>query len=444
MGEAYQLNTLKTAYRRTSKPRTEAGLDVKYGVADNLTLDLTVNTDFAQVEADDEKINLTRFSLFFPEKSVFDFRFDGDNRLFYSRRIGIYEGTLVRIYGGVRAIGRLGHWDMGFLTMRTAPAGEHSAEQFTVLRLSRQVFNENSRVGGLLTSRLGAAGTYNNAYGIDGVIRLFGEDYLTVNWAQTFASGAPNTPLSLDPARIYLDWQRRSVEGPAYDLSYSRAGRDYVPGVGYEMRTNFSRFGNRLSYGWLPDADSWLLRHSVFVDGSVYLRNADGILESYEFGPGWQCDSKDGYSVNTGPKLYFENVPEDFSLSDDAMIPTGRYDFAGFNVDIVTPQNRTLFAELSFYAGSSYDGRRITVGIYPQWNISATVNLLGTYEFTRAVFRDRNQEFEGHLYRLRAIVMLSTTMSLGAFVQYSSVDNAVSTNVRFRYNPREGVDFYVV
>ncbi|MCJ7611902.1 MAG: carbohydrate binding family 9 domain-containing protein, partial [Candidatus Aminicenantes bacterium] len=106
-GQYYDLNAEETEYVHKNKPTTEAGLDIKYSLTSNLTLDLTANTDFAQVEADDYQVNLTRFSLFFPEKrlffleraGIFDFSFGEYNQLFYSRRIGIYEEEPVRIYG---------------------------------------------------------------------------------------------------------------------------------------------------------------------------------------------------------------------------------------------------------------------------------------------------------------------------------------------------------
>jgi len=113
----------ETYYQKVRGYKLEPGLDIKYGLTSNLTLDLTLNTDFAQVEADDQQINLTRYSLFFPEKRVFfqeksdifDFSTVGGNNLFYSRRIGLYEGNVVRIYGGARLTGKVGNWDMGFL-----------------------------------------------------------------------------------------------------------------------------------------------------------------------------------------------------------------------------------------------------------------------------------------------------------------------------------------
>ena len=119
------LNDPETAYIRTDTPKFDLGLDVKYGLTNNLTLDLTANTDFAQVEADDDEVNLSRFSLFFPEKrlffleraGIFDFSFGEYNQLFYSRRIGISDEDPVRIYGGARLIGRIGPWDVGFFDM---------------------------------------------------------------------------------------------------------------------------------------------------------------------------------------------------------------------------------------------------------------------------------------------------------------------------------------
>ncbi|MCP4215129.1 MAG: carbohydrate binding family 9 domain-containing protein [bacterium] len=122
------LNSEGTAYETQNDSTFEAGLDIKYGLSNNLTLDVTVNTDFAQVEADDQQLNLTRYSLFFPEKRLFfqersanfDFCFDDTNRLFYSRRLGIRDGQQVRILGGVRMVGRVGAWDIGVRGMQTA------------------------------------------------------------------------------------------------------------------------------------------------------------------------------------------------------------------------------------------------------------------------------------------------------------------------------------
>lgn len=143
--------------------------------------------------------------MFFLERSsIFDFELGGYTNLFYSRRIGLYDGNPVRIWGGARLNSRVNNWDIGFLNMQTSsfddPLSDNDlpSENFGVLRLKKRVFNEYSYAGGMITSRLGVDGTYNMAYGLDGVIRLFGDEYLTLRWAQTFQNGAENQPFSMD------------------------------------------------------------------------------------------------------------------------------------------------------------------------------------------------------------------------------------------------------
>jgi hypothetical protein len=268
LGQQNKLNEAETAYQRQTDPAYDAGLDIKYGLSNNFTMDLTVNTDFAQVEADNQQVNLTRFPLFFPEKrrffleraSTFSFNFGQANRLFYSRRIGLFNRKQVRILGGARVVGRSGPWDIGVLNMQTArdpdlmPGNKAlPSENFGVYRVQREVINENSNVGGILTHRLGMDGTYNVAYGVDGIINLTGQQYLTAKWAQTFADRRPNRAFSMDPARVHIKWERRSFGGFNYNLRYDRAGKHYEPGVGLELRENYHRFGDRIGYGWMPE-----------------------------------------------------------------------------------------------------------------------------------------------------------------------------------------------
>jgi len=234
----YNLNEEETEYLKEDKPEFDAGLDVKLGVTSNMTLDLTANTDFAQVEADDEQINLTRYSLFFPEKrlffqersGIFDFRLGGLSNLFYSRQIGIVDNEQVRIYGGARLTGRAGKWDIGVMDMQTEKHKENPSENFGIARLRRQVINDYSYVGGIMTSRLGTNGNYNVAYGLDGIFRIFGDDYVDVRLAQTYETATANVPLSSDPTFAGITWERRSDEGFAYDLSYNYFGEEFNPG----------------------------------------------------------------------------------------------------------------------------------------------------------------------------------------------------------------------
>ena len=453
-GRAYELNDDETAYQKIDDPVIEAGLDIKYGITSNFTADITVNTDFAQVEADDVQVNLTRFSLFFPEKrrffleraSTFEFRFGGPNRLFYSRRIGINEDTddMVRIYGGARLVGRVGGWDLGFLNMQTAKVEGLPSENFGVLRIRRRVFNPFSYVGGMITSRIGMDGSYNVAYGLDGIFRVFGDDYLTINWAQTFENDAANKFLSLDPTKFQFSWEKRTLKGIGYNLSVSRAGEDYNPGIGFEMREDYTRFGNRVFYAWIPSAESFLHLHQVYLDGLLILRNSDNSTESAELGPGWKFETNSGYGGFIQPKIYVENLDEDFELTDDVEVPPGEYTFFGVEGSLNTPMGRMFSIIPNFKIGSFYDGWRISAGAFYFLNLSSTWQLSGFYEFNRVEFPDRDQEFTAHIARLKILATFTTKLSASAFVQYNGVEDVVVANVRFRYNPREGNDFYIV
>jgi len=451
---SYELNDEETEYIYEEKPKYQAGLDVKYGLTSNLTLDVTINPDFAQVEADNLQVNLTRFSLFFPEKrlffqersSNFEFKFGGPNQLFYSRRIGLYEEDIVPIYGGVRLVGRTGKWDIGFLDMQTAPVDKYDlpSENFGVVRLRRQVINQNTYVGGMVTSRLGTDGSYNIAYGLDGIFYLGGNDYLLFNWAQTFEDSATNNPTSLDPTRVQLKWERRTNEGFGIDLSLSRSGIDYNPAMGFELREDYVRFSNRVWYGWLPDTDSKLLTHQIYLRGLIFQRNSDWKSETIVVESGWEFETKSSYTGLISFNYNYESVQDTFSLSDDVYIPVGNYEFFSSQLIFSTPYSAMTNAFFACNAGQFYDGKRLTLSVTPTWSVSSNLVLSGFYEFNYVDFQERNQKFLAHIARIHTLIMLNTKVSFSAFVQYNSLDNLTVANFRFRYNPREGNDLYLV
>ena len=453
LGRNFDLNEEESAYLRDDTPVHELGLDVKYGLTNNLTLDVTFNTDFAQVEADDEQINLTRFSLFFPEKrlffqersSNFEFNLGGDDRLFYSRRIGISDDKPINIYGGGRIVGRVGSWDVGLMNLQTAPLEKLSSENFGVYRLRRQVFNRNSYVGGMLTSRIGTKGSYNIAYGLDGIFRVKKDDYLSFYWAQTFEDSSENkTVTSLDLSRMGVRWENRKQQGLGYDLVFSRSGKSFNPGIGFFQRENYTRFGSKLLYGWLSGEKSWLQQHYLYLNGNVFLGNSDSDVESVQISPGWYFIGKSAIEGNFSVNVYYENVPDTFSFSDEAKVPSGKYRFYSFKSYFVTPMSRLYYAVINLETGSFFDGWRFSLSVLPTWSISADLELSGFYEFNRVAFPKRNQEFTAHIGRLKVLWMMSTSLSLSAFIQYNSEANILISNLRFRFNPREGNDFYIV
>ncbi len=454
LGHSSELNESQTSYQQKKTSIGEAGLDIKYGLSSNLTLDITVNPDFAQVEADDQQVNLTRFSLFFPEKrlffqersSIFDFTFEtsDQNKLFYSRRIGLDEGRQVRIYGGARIIGRMGAYDLGFIDMQTASLGELPSENFGVFRLRRQVFNENSYIGGMLTSRIGVDGTYNYVYGLDGLVRVINDDYLTIKWAQSFATGKKNDIFSMASSRYYMNWQRRSQKGLGYGISFSGSGQDYSPGIGFQLRHNYTRLATGTWYGWFPSQDSPFFKHTASLSTRLFITNDDRSMETFILQPKWESSTKSGYVFSIYPKFSHENVPKDFSLSDQAEIPRGKYDYVDLNMELSTPSGNPLYTTLILNTGSFYDGRRFSFGLSPSWSVLSDLSLSLDYEYNHMKFPDRSQELTSHIARIRILYMMSIPFSAMGFIQYNSAKDSVIANIRFRYNPREGIDLYLV
>ena len=451
----WNINETEDAYLKEDKKHLNAGLDIKYNINSNLTLDLTANTDFAQVEADDQQVNLTRYSLFFPEKrmffqersSLFSFSLGGHNdNLFYSRNIGISRGDPVRIYGGARLVGRIGGWDMGFLDMQTEDYEENPSENFGVLRMRRQVINQNSYVGGIFTSRLGMNGDHNYAYGLDGIFRLFGDDYLNVKWAQTYDSKIGNKMASFDPAFILINWERRSEEGFAYNFNYTYSGEQFNPGIGFVMRGGVQGFNSQLLYGWLPGENSPFFNYSIFVRADRYSRLGDGELEGMSIEPGFEINTKSSIHAEISLEYQQEGVIEEFRLSDSITIAPAEYRFTGLQLMIGTSEARMISVRGDVNGGQFYDGWRYGLESETNLNLSSSFKLSAGYEFNALRFPERatNNSLNIHSVNARALYMFSTKLSTSLLVQFVNTEEEMITNFRIRYNPREGNDFYLV
>ncbi len=449
------LNESETEYVKTKNPQYNAGLDIKYNLNSNLTLDFTANTDFAQVEADAQQVNLTRYSLFFPEKrkffqersSLFDFNLGGQfDNLFYSRNIGITNGAPVRIYGGVRMTGRLGKWDMGLLDMQTAANEENPGENFAVLRMRRQVINQNSYVGGIVTSRMGMNGYQNLAYGVDGIFRLFGDDYLNIKLSQTYDSEIGNEMNSLNPSFILLDWERRSEKGFAYKLNYTFSGENFKPGTGFIMRSGVQGLSGRIFFGWLPGNESKFFSYNVSLNATQFNRLDDGKLESMQISPMFNLITKKGIFTAFSVEMQKEGVRNDFNLSDSILIKAGEYTFALTQVMVGTPNSNMISLMANLNAGQFYDGRRFGTMASLNFSFSSSFNLTAMYDFNaiRFPYRESNNSLNIHSVNLQATVMFSTKLSASLMLQHLNTQDDLITNFRLRYNPREGNDFYLV
>jgi len=463
LNKTNEINLAGTDYLKSSKPVLEAGLDVKYGITNNLTMDLTVNTDFAQVEVDDQQTNLTRFSLYLPEKrtfflersSVFDFSQGGNSNLFYSRRIGLSDdGDPIRIYGGARMTGRVGKWDLGVLDMQTAPlklkneAGIYEdilpSENFGVLRFRRQVINENTYIGAMMTSRIGADGTYNIGYGLDGIFKLFGNDYLDFKWSQTFENDIKNSSLT-DPSRIMARWERRSSKGLGYNLGYSQSGLNYNPGIGFEMMNDFASVRGGIKWGWLPEEKAKLYSHSPEYRLLYMTYIDDRSLMSLNHTLGWTFQTKNQWEGSANFQYNTESVRDSLELLEDELfILPGTYKFFSFEGRLTTPMTQPFFIMTTTMAGQFYDGTRLSVNMQPTWNISRHFELGAIYNFDKLDFSGRDLNITNHILGVKTMYMLDTRLSLSAYIQYNTALKGILTNLRIRYNPKEGNDFYLV
>jgi len=439
------------AYRNEDNLVREVGADLRYDPGDNVHLDLSLNTDFAQVEADDEQVNLTRFPLFFPEKrqffqeraGVFDFDFGAGGRLFHSRQIGLApDRTPIRMLGGARMVTRAGAWDLAALDVQTERRDDIASENLGVTRIRRRVFNPFSYAGGMVTSRVDADGNYNVATGLDASIKVFGNDYLTTRSAATF-DNAQARPSLIDRSQFYLQWERRSSRGFYYTAQVHRAGRQYQPDLGFLPRSDFTRGSLFGEYAFWP-------QHSIFRShgpGAIaigYFDNQGSGVQSSNISYWWFFQLRSGAAGWVEMINNYEQVPERFELGKGVMVEPGGYRFPELWLNFSPPSGRRLRSGIDSRIGRFYDGWRIKVKVDPTWNVSRYLELGATYELNRIRFPDRNTGLDVHVAGLRIGAAANARLSAISLLQLNSVDQRVGVNLRLRYNFREGSDLWLV
>ena len=437
-----------TTDRKTSR---EIGVDIRYPLSSNLTLDLTANTDFAQVEADDQQVNLDRFPLFFPERrrffqegsGIFDFVAGGGARLFHSRRIGLApDFTPVPIYGGARLVGRVGAWDLGFLEMQTQRQGTTPSENFGVLRLRRPVINPFSTAGLMVTSYNGGGRT-NVGVGADGTVRVVGDEYVTLKYSATIDSDDPSRVSLGSRSLIDFKWERRTSRGLQYNINSTHMGRDYRPELGFLQRRDYTTaniVGNWFIY---TDTHKWLRRYYPGALALSTFRNSDGALESGQYAFWVEWDTKAGGNGWIEPKWFHENVSQAFAIGK-ATIPAGSYDFEDLQVYLSMGAGSKLRTGMDARAGTYFDGTRAQVILTPTWNVSPHLELGTDYQLSHLEFDTRHQVENVQVARFRIRAALNPQASGNAFVQYNSTTDRLDFNVRLRYAFAEGTDLWLV
>jgi hypothetical protein len=433
----------------------QSGLDMKVGLNPYLTLDLSLNPDFAQVEADDQLLNLTRFSLFFPEKrqffqeaaGLFDFTLGGQTQMFYSRRIGINDGQLTPVYGGARLTGKLNaKTDIGFLSMQTAVLKDsdgkivRESENFTVTRIRRKFYNQQSFLGLMATNRWIENKT-NTGIGIDIFFNPSGDHYLVGAVANTFDN---NQPLKFGASRLNIKYELRKTDGIFGEIAYVFSGRDFNPMSGFLDRSDFHQLKGNVSWGRFAKNRNNKYQYIVwrFLDFDTYRSSTNHLWESIALASNVRMSKFNGVEISWKATYNYEYLYSPLVFSSSTKVMEGKYHFAQVSFDYLEPRARTFRNLFSVSAGSFFDGQRINFSYNPIWNLGKHWELQGVYSINHLNFARNNETI--HIGRLRINYALNLHLSVNYVVQYNSVNRQVFNNFRFRYNFKDGHDLFFV
>ena len=429
------------------KSTGEFGADLKYGLTPSLTLDLTYNTDFAQVEVDEQRTNLTRFPLFFPEKRPFFLENAGVFSagtpqavdLFFTRRIGIDTlGNPVPIIGGGRVSGRAGAATVGLLQIFTDDSPAAEAQSFSVGRISRE-FSGRSRIGAIAVQRqsLDNSDSWNRTYGVDGRIGI-GEAW-TVDWW----GAATDTP---DRSGDQLGFSARA----GYQTSqwnngfrYVQVGEDFNPEVGFLNRLggyrfydiSFMRTIRKREWGWLKQWNphtnyrGYYSHDGYWQSGQVHID-----MTEFEFARGGRF----------GPEynIYHEGLRKPFTIAPGVVLPADDYTWGSLGLDWDSDPSATLSFTSRGEFGPFYNGNRIgeTVTMTYRRGASITTSLQVDYQ---DVSLDQG-DFIRRLVGVKLGYFFTPKIFLQSLVQYSNQAGVWNANVRFAWLSTASTGLFVV
>jgi hypothetical protein len=444
--------------RRSNDPSGDFGVDAKYSITQNMTADLTYNTDFAQVEADEQQVNLTRFSLFFPEKRDFFlenqglFTF-GNNSfaggasaatsdlplLFYSRRIGLANNREVPILAGGRVTGRMGRYSLGVVNMQTReePSALALATNFSVVRVKRDILRRSS-IGALATVRSKAQTLpgSNEAYGIDGTFAFFNNLTFATYLAKTHSEGMDKDDMSYRGQMEY--------GGDRYGLQLERLSidRNFNPEVGFLRRSDMRKDYVQARFSPRPRRIKRVRKFSG-IGQFTYIEDSAGRLSTRitdgEFAIEFQNSDRFSVGINDD----YELLLRPFTIVPGARVPVGAYDFSTGRIGYNMGQQRKVSGNVLFEKGSFYNGNRTAItlnrsriNVSPQLSVEPSVSInwieLPTGDFTTKLIGSRVT------YTMTPLLFAS------ALVQYNSSTHTVSANARMRWEYRPGSELFIV
>ncbi len=459
----YLITSVATDHNATPRidndPDGDVGLDVKVGLTGSLTADFTVNTDFAQVESDEQQINLTRFSLFFPEKrefflegqSIFNFggvgaRGGGNTPvMFFSRQIGLTRSQVVPIRGGGRLTGRAGQFDVGLVNIQT---GEEDtigtpSTNFTAARVRRGVLNTRSTLGAIFTRRsqsltTDADGTpvgSNETWGIDA--QLAPTQAVRIN---SFIAGTRTPGLTDDDLsyRGQLDWST-----DRYGVGFERLsiGENFNPEVGFLRRRGIDLTSASVRFS--PRAQGIVaIRQFNYSADFDYITDRNGRLESRSGGLSFRTEMENGDAFNVSYSREHEAIDRPFRVANQATIPVGTYTFQSGQLGYTLGQQRRVSGTLALRLGEFYDGTQKSVGYGGRVAVTSQLAIEPNLQINWIDLPGGT--FTTTLVSTRVTAPLTPRMFVSALLQYNSSNDSFGNNMRLRWEYTPGSELFVV
>ncbi len=435
----------------------DVGFDVKYGVTKNLTFDFTYNTDFAQVEVDEQQVNLTRFSLFFPEKrdfflegqGIFGFgagpggggsRRGGDvPTIFFSRRIGLSGGRTVPILGGGRLTGKVGEFSIGAVNVQTGdePTVGALSTNFTALRVKRDILRRSS-IGVIATGRsVSTVGEGSNeAYGVDAVFSFYDNVNFNGYYARTQTPELEGDDVSYQGAFSYTG------DRYGYKLDHLLVGNNFNPEVGFLRRDDFRRTFASARFSPRP-ASIRAVRQFTLEASLDYIENGAGQVETRLAQVRFDMELENSDRIGFDAQENYELLARPFDIASNVTIPVGGYDFRDFFLSYAMGPQRRLAGTFSIQRGEFFSGNITVMGfqrgrieVTPQLSIepSISINQVDLPEGT----------FTAKLATSRASYAFTPRMYVSGFIQYNSSRSSLGSKIRFRWEYEPGSDVFVV
>lgn len=451
-------NRVWTSEGSASDITGDAGFDASYSITPSIRASLTINTDFAETEIDQRRVNLTRFPLFFEEQrdfflegaSIFSFAPASGIDPFFSRRIGLLEGEPIPIHAGARILGREGNTNLGLYQIRTGSNDHINAEDFTVARISQNLFSESS-VGVIYTRRATHEDNVFNDRHTLGTDMEFGTSTFlgdkNLQFQAFFVWHNTHTP---QEGSDFWDRTSRGIRFnypnfPFYGwMSYREFGSSFDPAVGFTPRNGFRRWQPTVGY------QHFLERSHIIRSWEVQVRYE--YLMNLDFEPATinltitpvEIDFESGDQIEFEISRNFERLQSEFDILRDGtvIIPPGDYLTWGVNVDLRTAQYRQLSAAAEFAHEGFWTGTRNvyelsgTVRPYPGINISV--------DFTRSDIFLPESDFTTDLLRFRGNIDLTPDIAFTNIVQFDNLSDILGLYNRVRWTITPGSDFYLV